>query len=135
MANEKVVLDTSGLAKLWEIIKSHLGGKAEAAHTHSKSEITDFPTALKNPSSLTIKANGVTYKTYNGGSAVTADISPALIGAAEEGHVHAAADIDGLSSALNNKAAKTHTHEISDVAGLQEALDNTTTCTIYRWSE
>lgn len=98
-------------------------GAAEAAHTHTKSEITDFPTAIKNPSSLTIKANGVTYKTYNGGTAVTADISPALIGAAEEGHVHAAADIDGLSSALNNKAAKTHTHAISDVSGLQETLD------------
>lgn len=34
-------------------------------HTHSKSQITDFPTSLKNPYSLTISVNGTSYS-YDG---------------------------------------------------------------------
>ena len=29
-------------------------GIAEASHTHTKSQITDFPTSLKNPNSVTV---------------------------------------------------------------------------------
>src|SRR5574344_392593 len=36
-----------------------ISGKADKNHTHIKSEITDFPTSLKNPNALTI--NGKTY--------------------------------------------------------------------------
>ena len=123
MAEEQIFLDKTGFAKLWEIMKRHLSGKAEATHTHSKSEISDFPTALKNPNSLTIKANGLTYQTYNGGTAVTADISAGLIGAAVEGHKHVSADIEDLTTTLNNKASKIHAHAISDVSDLQTVLD------------
>ena len=42
-----------------------ISGKADKIHTHTKSEITDFPTSLKNPNALTI--NG---KTYDGSRAV-----------------------------------------------------------------
>ena len=46
-----------------------ISGKADKIHTHTKSQITDFPTSLKNPNALTI--NG---KTYDGSSAVNAGV-------------------------------------------------------------
>ena len=46
-----------------------ISGKADKSHTHTKSQITDFPTSLKNPNALTV--NG---KTYDGSSAVDAGV-------------------------------------------------------------
>ena len=46
-----------------------IAGKADKVHTHTKSQITDFPTSLKNPNALTV--NG---KTYNGSEAVDAGV-------------------------------------------------------------
>ena len=46
-----------------------ISGKADKIHTHTKSQITDFPTSLKNPNALTI--NG---KTYDGSTAVDAGV-------------------------------------------------------------
>ena len=46
-----------------------INGKADKNHTHIKSDITDFPTSLKNPNALTI--NG---KTYDGSTAVDAGV-------------------------------------------------------------
>ena len=46
-----------------------ISGKADKSHTHTKSQITDFPTSLKNPNALTI--NG---KTYDGSTAVYAGV-------------------------------------------------------------
>ena len=46
-----------------------LNGKADKIHTHTKSDITDFPTSLKNPNALTV--NG---KTYDGSTAVDAGV-------------------------------------------------------------
>lgn len=44
-------------------IRSLINSKAEASHTHTKSQITDFPTTMKNPKSLSI--NGVSYDGSN----------------------------------------------------------------------
>lgn len=73
-----------------------ISGKADKIHTHTKSEITDFPTSLKNPNALTI--NGKTYDgstavdagvqtVANGGTGVTtqAEINKAFIGNLEVG--------------------------------------------------
>ena len=73
-----------------------ISGKADKNHTHTKSDITDFPTSLKNPNALTI--NGKTYDgssavnagvqtVANGGTGVTtqADINKAFIGDLEVG--------------------------------------------------
>ena len=51
-------------------------GAAAASHTHTKSQITDFPTSLKNPSSLTVKGNGTTSFTYDGSATKTLNIKP-----------------------------------------------------------
>ena len=62
-------------------------------HTHTKSQITDFPTSLKNPTSLILRLNGGTTEgtnqfTYDGSTAKTISITPSGIGAATSGHNH-----------------------------------------------
>lgn len=54
---------------------------APAAHTHTKSQITDFPTSLKNPYALTININGID-TSYDGSTSVTyaINITKATIG-------------------------------------------------------
>ena len=89
--NEAAAMNTEILANTEAI-----NGKADKIHTHTKSEITDFPTSLKNPNALTI--NGKTYDgssavnagvqtVANGGTGVTtqADINKAFIGDLEVG--------------------------------------------------
>ena len=79
-------------------------GAAASSHSHTKSQITDFPTTLKNPSSIAIKLNGGSTEgtnlfTYDGSAAKTVNITPSGIGAATSGHNHDSA-----------YAAKSHTH-------------------------
>lgn len=76
-------------------IQAQLDGKANSSHTHTKSQITDFPTSLKNPNSLTIQGNGTTLTNgiYDGSAAKTVNITPSSIGAAASGHNHSASNI------------------------------------------
>ena len=69
-------------------MQNALNGKANSSHTHTKSQITDMPTTLKNPNALTVQFNGVTNKTYDGGTAQTLNITPSAIGAAASSHNH-----------------------------------------------
>lgn len=46
-------------------VQTQLNGKASTSHTHTKANITDFPSSMKNPNSLTLTMNGGT-STYNG---------------------------------------------------------------------
>ena len=56
-------------------------GAAPAVHTHTKSQITDFPTSMKNPAALTLQFNGSTNQTYDGSVAKTFNVTPTVIGA------------------------------------------------------
>lgn len=49
---------------------------------------TDIPSSLKNPHSLTLKANGTTLATYDGSSAKEANFTYANVGAASASHTH-----------------------------------------------
>lgn len=73
-------------------------------YTHSNGNITipAYPTALKNPTTLTLQFNGTTNKTYDGSSAQTLNITPAAIGAATSSHTH---NYAGSSSAGGNANA------------------------------
>lgn len=73
-------------------------------YTHSNGNITipAYPTALKNPTALTLQFNGTTNKTYDGSSAQTLNITPAAIGAAASSHTH---NYAGSSSAGGNANA------------------------------
>lgn len=53
---------------------------AKKEHTHTKSQITDFPVSLKNPTALTIQTNGTTAATYDGSAAKTVNITKGTIG-------------------------------------------------------
>ena len=69
------------ISALWNYIKSKADAVYSAkSHTHTKSQITDFPTSLKNPTALTIQTNGTTAATYDGSAAKTVNITKGNIG-------------------------------------------------------
>ena len=77
---------------------------AQASHTHTKSQITDFPASLKNPTSLILRLNGGATEgtnqfTYDGSTARTISITPAGIGAATSGHNHDSAYLGKTATA------------------------------------
>ena len=55
-----------------KVINSALEGKSKTNHTHTKSQITDFPSSLKNPNAITF--TGAVTGTYDGSTAKTVDI-------------------------------------------------------------
>ena len=61
-------------------INTKLNGKANSLHTHTKAQITDFPSSLKNPTALTIQTNGTTAATYDGSAAKSVNITKTNIG-------------------------------------------------------
>lgn len=63
-----------------KVLKGLVDGKANSSHTHTKSQITDFPISLKNPTALTIQTNGTTAATYDGSAAKTVNITKGNIG-------------------------------------------------------
>lgn len=69
------------MSSIWSYIKSKADAVYSAkSHTHTKSQITDFPVSLKNPTALTIQANGTTAATYDGSAAKTVNITKSNIG-------------------------------------------------------
>lgn len=62
-------------------IDSKLTGVAVSGHTHTKSQITDFPASLKNPNSLTISLNGTSQGAYDGSAAKSVNVTAASVGA------------------------------------------------------
>lgn len=55
-----------------KVINSALEGKSNTNHTHTKLQITDFPSSLKNPNAITF--TGAVTGTYDGSTAKTVDI-------------------------------------------------------------
>lgn len=80
------------VSALWSYIKSKADAVYSAkSHTHTKSQITDFPASLKNPTALTIQTNGTTAAIYDGSAAKTVNITKGNIGL---GNVDNTADVD-----------------------------------------
>lgn len=57
-----------------------------SSHTHTKSQITDFPGALPTPYALTLQFNGTSQTPWTGASSLTLNITPGVIGAAAASH-------------------------------------------------
>ena len=125
----------SANAVTWGNVSGKPSTFTPSAHTHTKSQITDFPSSLKNPTSLSIQLNGGTATTYDGSTAKSINITPAGIGAAASSHTHTIANVTGLQTALDGKAASghnhdtvysklNHTHTIANVTNLQATLDS-----------
>ena len=96
-----------------------------SGHKHTKADITDFPTALKNPSSLTVKTNGTTKATYDGSTALSVDITAANVGAAAASHTHN--DVYYTETEMDSKlAAKENTVTKDSVNKFINLLDTDT---------
>ena len=69
----------SATAVDWSGVQNKPSSYTPSTHTHTKSQITDFPEALKNPTVLTININGLT-TTYDGSTARSITIDEAALG-------------------------------------------------------
>ena len=74
-------------------INTKLNGKANSSHTHTKNQITDFPSSLKNPNTLTIQANGTSLGSYDGSATKTFNITAGNVGASPSNHSHTAGQV------------------------------------------
>ena len=101
-------------------------GAAASSHTHTKSQITDFPASLKNPSALTISLNGASQGAYDGSSTKSINITPSSIGAAAASHTHTKSQITDFPTSLKNPSALT----ISLNGASQGAYDGSSTKSI-----
>lgn len=103
------------VSALWSYIKSKADAVYSAkSHTHTKSQITDFPASLKNPTALTIQTNGTTTAIYDGSAAKTVNITKGNIGL---GNVDNTADADkSVKYAISAGSASTAT-KLSSNAG------------------
>lgn len=110
-------------SKVWEYIKSKADSVyAKLSHTHTKSQITDFPTALKNPNALTV--NG---KTYDGSSAVNAGVQTIGNGGTGQTTANGAANVF-----INSLDIGTSVPEDNDYYISQYVNGGTTNTSYYR---
>lgn len=77
----------------WSEITGKPSTFTPASHTHTASQITDFPESLKNPNSVIITLNGGSTEgtnlfIYDGSSSKNINITPTSIGAAAISHTH-----------------------------------------------
>lgn len=89
----------------WSGITGKPSTYTPSAHTHTKSQITDFPSSIKNPNSIIIKLNsgsteGTNLFTYDGSAGKTINITPSAIGAAASTHTHTKSQITDFPTAM-----------------------------------
>lgn len=100
---------SSGAAQWVNVTWSDITGKPDSFtpsnHTHTKANITDFPTSMKNPYALSIQLNSGTANTYDGAAAKSINITPASIGAADSSHTHTKANITDFPTSIKNPYA------------------------------
>lgn len=89
----------------WSEITGKPSTFTPASHTHTTSQITDFPESLKNPNSVIITLNGGSTEgtnlfTYDGSTPKTLNITPAIIGAAYSSHTHTKSQISDFPSSM-----------------------------------
>ncbi len=94
--------------------------KANVAHTHPISEITNLQTELNNKASAS----------HTHPISEITNLQTELNNKAAASHTHPISEITNLQTELNNKAAASHTHAISEITNLQTELNNKAS-TIY----
>ena len=100
-ANTAGIADSAN-AVAWGNVSGKPSTYTPSAHTHTKSQITDFPASLKNPTSLSIQLNGGTATVYDGSTAKSINITPAGIGASASGHTHNYAGSSSAGGSANS---------------------------------
>ena len=81
-----------------------LDGEYYANGNQRLAHVSEIPTSLKNPHSLTLKANGTTLATYDGSSAKEANFTYANVGAAPSQHTHDCLVVNAADDTLFNSA-------------------------------
>ena len=108
-------LNLTGLSYLWTKIK---GAFAALSHTHTKSQITDFPESMP-ASDVKAWAKADAKPSY----------TPAEVGAAPASHTHAMGDVTGLTDALAGKQTRSVYKEV-EITVQQLANDLETTVNV-----
>ena len=72
----------------WKEILPSTIGAADRVHTHTKSQIIDFPSSIKNPNALTVSLDGISQGDYDGSVAKGINITPESINASRNNHTH-----------------------------------------------
>ena len=85
-----------------KFLKAGATAGSESWQKITKADISDFPTSMKNPASLTISLNGASQGAYDGSSAKSINVTPASIGAAEDEHLHEITDIVDLDEHIES---------------------------------
>ena len=114
------------ISALWNYIKSKADAVYSAkSHTHTKSQITDFPASLKNPTALTIQTNGTTAATYDGSAAKTVNITKGNIGLGNVDNTSDASKSVKYAASAGN-ASKVNNHTVNvDVPANAKFTDTT----------
>lgn len=98
-----------------------------SAHTHTKSQITDFPSSLPNPSNLTMQIEGKNAAVYNGSASQTFNVTKSSLGLDK---VNNTADADksvkyassapwiGVTGKPSTFPPSSHTHSKSQITDL-----------------
>ena len=92
------------------------------SHTHTREEITDFPTTMKNPNALTVKFNGTSQGAYDGSTAKEINVTPSGIGAAASSHTHSYAGSSSAGGAANS-AVKLQTPRTITIGNQSQPFD------------
>lgn len=72
----------------WKEVLPITIGAADRVHTHTKSQITDFPSSIKNPNTLTVSLDGTSQGGYDGSTDKSINITPETINASRNNHTH-----------------------------------------------
>ena len=101
----------------WNGVTGKPNNYPPSSHTHTKGQITDFPTSLKNPTAITIQANGTSLGSYDGSSAKTFNITASNVGASASNHTHTAGAVGAYTKAevdnkLSGKANSSHGNHV-----------------------
>ena len=115
--NDKITTLNSNLTD----IQSALDGKAASSHTHTKSQITDFPTSMPANGGNSTTVNGHTVKSDVPESAVFTDT------VYDDSEVKESIDdlnsnLTDIQSALDGKAASSHTHTKSQITDFPTSM-------------
>lgn len=98
-----------------------------SSHTHTKSQITDFPSSMPNPNNLTMQIEGNDAAVYNGGTAQAFNVTKSALGLDK---VNNTADADksvkyassapwiGVTGKPSTFPPSAHTHSMSQITDL-----------------
>ena len=97
----------------WKEVLPITIGAADRVHTHTKSQITDFPDSIKNPNALTVSLDGTSQGDYDGSAAKSINITPEAINASRNNHTHLYAGSASVGGAANSALKLTNSITLS----------------------